>query len=94
MKDEYNALNVERQPGPLVNALGGRVEQFYALEDKVPISGDLGTGTASLWAEQLSTKSPDTQVLLRYGVSNGWLDNQPALITHKVGKGSGLMTIF
>lgn len=88
MKDEYNALNVERQPGPLVDALGGRVEQFYALNDKVPVSGDLGSGTASLWAEQLSTKSPDTQVLLRYGVSNGWLDNQPAVITRKVGKGS------
>ncbi|HMD20710.1 MAG TPA: DUF4350 domain-containing protein, partial [Alloacidobacterium sp.] len=88
MKDEYNALNVERQPGPLVDALGGRVDQFYALEDKVPVSGDLGSGTASLWAEQLSTKSPDTQVLLRYGASNGWLDNQPAAITRKVGKGS------
>ena len=88
MKDEYNALNVERQPGPLVDALGGRVDQFYALEDKVPVSGDLGSGTASLWAEQLSTKSPDTRVLLRYGASNGWLDNQPAAITRKVGKGS------
>lgn len=88
MKDEYNALNVERQPGPLADALGGRVEQFYALNDKVPVSGDLGSGTASLWAEQLSTKSPDTQILLRYGVSNGWLDNQPAVITREVGKGS------
>jgi beta-galactosidase len=88
MKDEYNALNVERQPGPLVDALGGRVEQFYALEDKVPVSGSLGSGTASMWAEQLSTKSPDTQVLLSYGISNGWLDNQPAAITHKVGNGS------
>ncbi|HYK36921.1 beta-galactosidase [Alloacidobacterium sp.] len=88
MKDEYNALNVERQPGPLADALGGRVEQFYALNDKVPVSGDLGSGTASLWAEQLSTKSPDTQVLLRYGASNGWLDNQPAVITRKVGQGS------
>jgi beta-galactosidase len=88
MKDEYNALTVGRQPGPLVDALGGRVEQFYALEETAPVSGDLGSGTASLWAEQLSTKSPDTQVLLRYGVSNGWLDNQPAAITRKVGRGS------
>lgn len=88
MKDEYNALNIERQPGPLAAALGGRVEQFYALKDKVPVSGDIGSGTASIWAEQLSTKSPDTQVLLRYGASNGWLDNQPAVITRKVGNGS------
>ncbi|WP_158751874.1 beta-galactosidase [Acidobacterium sp. S8] len=88
MKDEYDALNVERQPGPLVDALGGRVEQFYALEDKVPVSGDTGSGSASLWAEQLSAKAVDTQVLLRYGASNGWLDNQPAAITRKVGKGT------
>jgi beta-galactosidase len=88
MKDEYNALNVERQPGPLADALGSRVDQFYALEDKVPVSGDLGSGTASLWAEQISTKSSDAKVLLRYGASNGWLDNQPAAITRKVGKGS------
>ncbi len=88
MKDEYDGLNVERQPGPLVDSLGGRVEQFYALEDKVSVSGDLGSGTASFWAEQLSTRSQDTQVLLRYGVSNGWLDGQPAVITHKAGTGS------
>ena len=55
MKDEYNALNPQRQPGPLAETLGGRVEQYYALESPVPVSGDLGTGTASLWAEQLST---------------------------------------
>lgn len=88
MKDQYNALNIQRQPGPLVDALGGRVEQFYAIEKEVPVSGDIGSGTASVWAEQLSTKSPDTQVLMRYGANNGWLDNQPAVITHKVGKGS------
>jgi len=28
MKDEYNALQPARQPGPLVDLLGGRVEQF------------------------------------------------------------------
>ncbi len=32
MKDEHNSLNVERQPGPLVAPLGGRVEQYYALD--------------------------------------------------------------
>jgi beta-galactosidase len=88
MKDEYNALNVERQPGLLVDLLGGRVEQFYAIDKEVPVSGDLGSGTANVWAETLSTKSADTQILMRYGASNGWLDNQPAVITRKVGKGS------
>jgi beta-galactosidase len=77
MKDEYNALNIERQPGPLVDLLGARVEQFYAIDKEVPVSGDLGSGTANVWAETLSTKSADTQVLMKYGPSNGWLDNQP-----------------
>jgi beta-galactosidase len=87
MKDEYNSLNPERQPGPLADALGGRVEQYYALESPIQVSGDLGAGTASLWAEQLSTRADDTQVLMRYGKANGWLDGQPAIISRRVGKG-------
>ena len=88
MKDAHNSLNTERQPGPLVAPLGGRVEQYYALNRAVPVSGAFGSGTASLWAEQLSTNTPDTSVLLRYGKSNGWLDGQPAMIVRRVGKGS------
>jgi beta-galactosidase len=84
MKDEYNSLNSQRQPGPLVQALGGHVEQFYALDN--PIT--LGDGTANIWAEQLSTTSPDTKIVLRYGKTNGWLDDQPAMITRALGKGS------
>jgi beta-galactosidase len=88
MKDEYNSLNPQRQPGPLASALGGRVEQYYALDGAVPVSGTLGSGTATIWAEQLSTQASDTRVLLRYGKSNGWLDDQPAMITRPLGKGS------
>jgi beta-galactosidase len=88
MKDEHNALNVQRQPGPLVTPLGGRVEQYYALDAAVPVAGILGSGSASLWAEQLSANAPDVDVLLRYGKSDGWLDDQPAMITHRIGKGS------
>jgi beta-galactosidase len=88
MKDEFDALHVERQPGPLVDLLGGRVEQFYALENEVPVTGDLGSGTSKIWAEQLSIKNPDAKTLLTYGPSIGWLDGQPAAITRKVGKGS------
>jgi beta-galactosidase len=47
----------------------------------------LGSGAATLWAEQLSANAPDVDVLLRYGKSNGWLDDQPAMITRRVGKG-------
>jgi beta-galactosidase len=87
MKDEHNSLNTQRQPGPLAEALGARVEQFYALEAAAPVSGTLGAGTASLWAEQLSASSDGDEVLLRYGKSNGWLDGQPAMISRRVGKG-------
>jgi beta-galactosidase len=87
MKNDDNGLFTERQPGPLAALLGGRVEQYYALDSTAPISGDWGSGTTKVWAELLSTSSPGTQVLMRYGKSNGWLDNQPAAITHAIGKG-------
>jgi beta-galactosidase len=37
MKDQYDSLNPQRQPGPLVEALGGRVEQYYALDKPVTV---------------------------------------------------------
>ena len=88
MKNVDNSLETERQPGQLAGMLGGRVEQYYALDQSVPLSGDWGTGTGTIWAEQLSVKDPQTKVLMRYGKSNGWLDGQPAAITRKVGSGS------
>jgi beta-galactosidase len=88
MKDEDNALWPQRQPGPLASLLGARVEQFYALDSTVPLSGEFGPSQDTLWAEQLSVRSPDTKVLMRYGKSNGWLDNQAAAVTRKVGRGS------
>jgi beta-galactosidase len=87
MKDEFNGLLTQRQPGYLVDALGGRAEQYYALENNVPVTGTWGSGEASIWAEQMKTISPETQVLLRYGKSNGWLDDQPAVVTRTYGKG-------
>jgi beta-galactosidase len=68
--------------------LGCRVEQFYALDQSVALGGIWGSGTSSIWAEQLSASAPDVKVLMTYGRSNGWLDNQPAAITRNVGKGS------
>jgi len=88
MKDEWDALHRQRQPGPLAGPLGGRVEQFYALLDAVPVSGTWGTGQALTWAEQLQASAPDTDVLMRYGTSNGWLDGQAAVLHRHVGKGS------
>ena len=87
MKDEFNALHRERQPGPLVPVLGGRVEQYYAIENSVPLEGKLGAGEATIWAEHLSTSAPNTEVLLHYGKADGWLDGEAAAITRPVGKG-------
>jgi len=88
MKDEFNGLLPQRQPGFLVDALGARVDQYYALEKEMPLSGTWGTGVASVWAEQLKTIAPDAEVPLRYGKSNGWLDDQPVVVTRAYGKGS------
>jgi beta-galactosidase len=87
MKDEFNSLVTQRQPGFLGDALGGRVEQYYALEKDFPVSGAWGTGTTTIWAEQLKSLAPDSEVLLKYGKSNGWLDDQPAAISRLYGKG-------
>jgi len=89
MKDDDNSLQMERQPGPLVTLLGGRVEQYYSLLKPVPLEGQWGKGECSMWAELLSTKDAGTEVLMRYGAGagGGWLDGQPAAITRKVGKG-------
>ena len=87
MKDDDNALQTGRQPGPLGELLGGRVEQYYALNDPVPVQGRFGSGQSRLWAELLSAQDGGTEVLETYGKSNGWLDGAPAAITRKVGKG-------
>ncbi|HSS96022.1 MAG TPA: DUF4350 domain-containing protein, partial [Terriglobales bacterium] len=87
MKDETNALLPQRQPGYLLDALGARVEQYYALEKDFPVSGAWGNGQAMIWAEQLKASASDAQVLLRYGKSNGWLDDQAAAISRPYGKG-------
>lgn len=88
MKDGHNELDPHRQPGPLVPALGGRVEQFYALLHPVSVQGLFGAGSADIWAEQLSTRDASTHVLLRYGQDNGWLQGKPAMIERSIGRGA------
>jgi beta-galactosidase len=88
MKDPYNALWPQRQPGPLSALLGGRVEQFYALDQPVTLSGEVGAGHATIWAETLEGLAPDAHVWLTYDVDQGWLGGRPAALTRRVGKGS------
>ena len=88
MKDDSNALWPQLQPGPLADLLGGDVAEFYALDAPVTVNGSLLNGEATIWGERLETSAPDTEVVLRYGDENGWLANQPAMLTRKMGKGS------
>jgi beta-galactosidase len=87
MKTEDNALWTQRQPGPLAATLGGRVEQYFALDKPVGVAGSLGTGTSSLWAEWLNPQAKDVKVLETYTDPGGWLDGKAAVIRRAVGKG-------
>ena len=90
MKDEFNRLDPHRQPGPLAQALGGRVEQYYALDERLAVAGENGAGSASIWGEELSAHSPDTHVILRYGSNDTWLSDKPAAV--RTGYGRGTLT--
>jgi beta-galactosidase len=87
MKDRDDRLDVHRQPGPLVAVLGGRVQQYYALDSAVAVSGPAGTGEASIWAEALQPLSRQTRVILRYAPNSSWLSTQPAALRRTYGRG-------
>jgi len=93
MKNEYDGLWPARQPGPLEELLGGRVEEFYALDQPVtttPVVDGSAEGKGNVWAELLHSMSDATAVIAKYKSSPGsagWLDGQPAILTRQVGKG-------
>lgn len=90
MKDEYNALYPSRQPGPLCELCGVEVEEYYALDEDVPVKGNWFEGTSRCWAELLKISDPNfTLTVAKYGPSNGWLDGQPAITVR--GYRSGLV---
>jgi beta-galactosidase len=86
MKDDADALWPERQPGPLAGLLGAHVEQYYALDAPVSLTGAVA-GTAAVWAETLVPDAADVQVIAHYADPGGWLDGKPAMVTRAVGKG-------
>lgn len=89
LKDHWNRLEPNRQPGPLADLLGGQVEQYYALDEDIAVTGARAgeTGTASIWAEELTPQARDVETILSYGRANGWLDGKPAAISRAVGQG-------
>ncbi len=61
MKNEYDGLWPIAQPGPLEELLGGRVEEFYALERPVtttPVVDSGVEGNGYVWAELLQPTKP------------------------------------
>jgi beta-galactosidase len=96
MKDEFNSLHPIRQPGPLASALGGQVAQYYALDHPVAIKAiPMGPGSdvflsgkAQIWAEALTSTSPETRIVLTYSDPGGWLDDKPAMLSHNYGEGT------
>ena len=98
MKNEYDGLWPQRQPGPLAELLGGRVQEFYALDQPVTTSAVAdgpSEGKGDVWAELLEplhegTTGDAAKVVARYAPGAGgigWLDGQPAVLTRQVGKG-------
>ncbi len=88
MKDEYNALLPQRQPGGLAEIAGVEVEEYFALQEPVPVIGNWFEGQSILWAERLGLlEEKNARVIARYGKSNGWLDDQIAISVNSYGKG-------
>jgi beta-galactosidase len=88
MKDQYNALLPKRQPGDLAKIAGIEVDEFYALQDPIPVIGNFLEGQSILWAERLrKIDNKKAIVMAKYGKSNGWLDGQTAITVHRFGKG-------
>jgi len=81
MKDEFNSLLPQRQPGDLSALTNVEVEEYYPLDVPVPVVGKSVNGTSKQWAERLRILDTTqfTQVVARYGKQNGWLDDQIAI---------------
>ena len=89
MKDIYNSLLPSRQPGPFAEMAGVEVEDYFAIQDAIPVKGRWFEGQSTIWAERLKLREEgkSVEVIARYGKSNGWLDNQAAITVCPYGKG-------
>jgi beta-galactosidase len=87
VKDEYNALLPTRPPGPLAEIAGIEVEDYYALQEEIPVKGRRVSGTGRIWAERLNPLNKITTPSASYGPFNGWLDDRFAITVnmHKQG---------
>jgi beta-galactosidase len=53
MKDQFNSLLPQRQPGGLAALTNAEVEEYYPLETPVPVTGKSINGESRLWVERL-----------------------------------------
>ncbi|MEA3336930.1 MAG: beta-galactosidase [Chloroflexota bacterium] len=87
IRDRYNALLPMRPPAGLTELAGVEVEEYFALEKPIPVEGNLVSGKAHIWAERITLLNDSSVVSMRFGVSNGWLDGQPAVTVTPHGRG-------
>ena len=85
--NEYLQPADSRPPGLLAETAGLEVEEFYRLSKPAPVNGNWFSGVAHSWAERLQTQHGNTVAVARYGVSNGWLDEQSAITVSPFGRG-------
>ncbi|BCX04877.1 MAG: beta-galactosidase [Candidatus Roseilinea sp.] len=90
MKDGDNALLPQRQPALLQDIAGAHVQEYYALREPIPVNAARleqkkrgaapawPDGSARIWAEWL-VPHHGAQVLMTYGLANGYLDGQAAV---------------
>lgn len=88
MKDDANAMLPMRPPGLLADLAGAEVEEYFALDKPVPVTGNWFKGESSLWAERLKVRDEkNTKIIAYYEGSNGWLAGRPAVTLRSHGKG-------
>jgi beta-galactosidase len=88
MKDRYNALLPMRQPGLLTKIAGVEVEEYYALQDAVPVKGNWFEGRSEIWAERLKILNTSYCLYVaKYGKSNAWLDGQIGITINPIIRG-------
>jgi beta-galactosidase len=64
------------------------VDEYYALQEPVPVKGNWFEGYSRLWTERLvPVGKKSALVIARYGKSNGWLDDQMAISVNSYGRG-------
>ena len=93
-KDAHNALFPCLQPGPLREAAGAEVEEYYALDALAPVActwnaGEAFGGESAIWAERLRPLNSKATVVAAFGKFNGWLDGGAAVILSEANENGG-----